>query len=297
MVLQIADWKVRVECPGEEAMPFLPNLLPFLLAGPCAEAGQEGEDYLTVLQLGCNFPFPAGQPVVSACPDGRLIRVWLSADYCCMELRMPGCARPCRLRADRHWRQVQTDLELRAAMDYALLNDLIMLAFIYASAFKGTVLIHASCVAVADKGAMFVGPSGIGKSTHSRLWLKHIPETRLLNDDQPVLRLFPTGEVRVYGSPWSGKTPCYRQDSASLRALFRMEQALENQAVRLTPIESFRMLLGASSLIGRDAMSFSGISGTLARIAGCIPAYRLKNRPGQAAAELSHRMFMISSSC
>ena len=55
--------------------------------------------------------------------------------------------------------------------------------------FAGVVLIHASCVALDEEGVAFIGPSGIGKSTHSGLWLKHIPGTRLLNDDQPALRL------------------------------------------------------------------------------------------------------------
>ena len=109
----------------------------------------------------------------------------------------------------------------------SLLNDFIMISFIYSAAFHGGALIHASCIAIDDKGVAFVGPSGIGKSTHSQLWLKHIPGARLLNDDQPILRLMPGGEVMLFGSPWSGKTSCYINEGVRLETIFRMEQADE----------------------------------------------------------------------
>lgn len=36
-----------------------------------------------------------------------------------------------------------------------------------------------------------------------------------MNDDNPVVRVI-DGEAMIYGSPWSGKTPCYRQVKAPL---------------------------------------------------------------------------------
>ena len=73
-----------------------------------------------------------------------------------------------------------------------------------------------------------------------------------------------------------------------------MEQASENEALRLSGIETFRRLMPATSLIGRDTVSFEHISRTQASIAGMIPAYLLKNRPDKKAAELSNRLFVIS---
>ena len=60
-----------------------------------------------------------------------------------------------------------------------------------------------------------MGKSGTGKSTHSRLWLENVPGATLLNDDNPIVRLTLVGAI-VYGSPWSGKTPCYKNESAPL---------------------------------------------------------------------------------
>ena len=289
MVLSIADWILKVECHGL-AIEALPNWKPFLM--PDDADGVAGEEsLLAVLQTEVDLPACEGSPIMTASPDSRLLRIWLLSGCCCLELAVPDRGICCRLRADRDWRHVQTDWGLNGVSDYDLLNDLLMLTFIYASAFRHTVLVHASCVVTNDAGVAFLGPSGIGKSTHSRLWLKHIPGTRLLNDDQPVLRLFPWGEVRIYGSPWSGKTPCYHNEWVELRALFRMEQASENRAIRLSPLQSFRFLLGAVSLIGRDGMSFACISRTVAGVAGRIPAYVLRNRPEREAAELSYALF------
>ena len=41
---------------------------------------------------------------------------------------------------------------------------------------------------------MFLGPSGTGKSTHARLWLQYIDSTELVNDDNPVVRIYQDGE-------------------------------------------------------------------------------------------------------
>ena len=95
------------------------------------------------------------------------------------------------------------------------LNNAIMIAFAFSGAQKDLLLIHASVTMKDGKGYLFLGKSGTGKSTHSQLWLKHIPGTELLNDDNPAVRLI-NDEVIVYGTPWSGKTPCYKNKQVPL---------------------------------------------------------------------------------
>ena len=73
-----------------------------------------------------------------------------------------------------------------------------MIAFAFSGAQKDLLLIHASVTMKDGKGYLFLGKSGTGKSTHSQLWLKHIPGTELLNDDNPAVRLI-NDEVIVYG--------------------------------------------------------------------------------------------------
>lgn len=105
----------------------------------------------------------------------------------------------------------------------------------------GRVLAHSSAVECGGKVYLFLGESGTGKSTHTRLWVEHIPGATLLNDDSPVLSLESEGIV-VYGSPWSGKTPCYRTDCFPLGAIVRLSQAKCNEIRRLGVAAAFGAL-------------------------------------------------------
>lgn len=66
-------------------------------------------------------------------------------------------------------------------------------------------MLHASCVEYEGKAYLFSARSGTGKSTHTHLWLKHLPGSRIINDDKPAIRIV-NGEFYAYGTPWSGKT-------------------------------------------------------------------------------------------
>lgn len=69
------------------------------------------------------------------------------------------------------------------------------------------IAIHSSTIECEGRAVLFLGESGTGKSTHTRLWQEHIPGARLLNDDSPIIRMY-QGQATAFGSPWSGKTPC-----------------------------------------------------------------------------------------
>jgi hypothetical protein len=89
---------------------------------------------------------------------------------------------------------------------------------------------------------MFLGESGTGKSTHTRLWRENIEGAELLNDDSPIIRI-EDGEVVVYGSPWSGKTPCYKPLRVALGGVTRLSQAPLNRMRRLSRLEAMGALL------------------------------------------------------
>lgn len=53
---------------------------------------------------------------------------------------------------------------------------------------KDTVALHGSCIVYKGKAVLFLGESGTGKSTHTRLWRENIAGSKLLNDDSPIVR-------------------------------------------------------------------------------------------------------------
>ncbi|MBP5771252.1 MAG: hypothetical protein J6W75_07800 [Bacteroidaceae bacterium] len=167
------------------------------------------------------------------------------------------------------------------------LNNALMMAYAFAAATQDTLLVHASVIRNSGYGYLFTAPSGTGKSTHTHLWYKYIPGSDLMNDDNPVVRIV-DGETRIYGSPWSGKTPCYRNIWAPVGAITRIEQKPENTIRRMAPVEAFATLLPAVSSMKWDKRVYEGICRCISRLLRTTPVYLLGCRPDEEAAHVSH---------
>ena len=165
------------------------------------------------------------------------------------------------------------------------LNNALMMAFAFAAAPFDTLLIHASVIRHAGYGYLFTAPSGTGKSTHTHLWYKHIPGCDLMNDDNPVVRII-DGRALVFGSPWSGKTPCYRNIYAPIGAITRIEQRPENSVRRMAAIEAFATLLPAVSSMKWDRRVYMSICDTISSLLSITPIYWLGCRPDEEAARV-----------
>ena len=151
----------------------------------------------------------------------------------------------------------------------------------------GAVAFHSSVIRYRGKGVLFLGESGTGKSTHTRLWREHIPAAELPNDDSPIIRATER-EAIVFGSPWSGKTPCYRNESCQITAVVRLSQAPHNHIRRLRPIEAIGALLpSAPPAFARDERLSDDTCGLLSRLIAQVPVYHLECLPDAAAAQLS----------
>jgi tRNA pseudouridine55 synthase len=166
------------------------------------------------------------------------------------------------------------------------INSSLMLLFTYNSSLKGCLLMHSSVVRYGDKANMFLGASGTGKSTHSKLWLKNIPGCDLINDDNPILKQMPDGSIRVFGSPWSGKTPCYRNVDFPVRAIVRLEQAKENSISRIESLDAYASVISSISSIRWDKEIMDALSKTVEAVAMNVKCFRLQCLPDPEAAKL-----------
>ena len=164
-------------------------------------------------------------------------------------------------------------------------NNALMLLFAFASAPFSALEMHASVVTRGGRGFLFLGRSGTGKSTHSRLWLEHVGDTELLNDDNPVLRVV-DGDARVYGSPWSGKTPCYKAQDAPVGAIVRLSQAPHNRITRLSAVQAYASLMASCSGFRPIRAIADAQHETLAALVAGVPCYHLECLPDAAAARL-----------
>ncbi|MEG2179889.1 MAG: hypothetical protein RRZ66_04955 [Bacteroidales bacterium] len=189
-----------------------------------------------------------------------------------------------------NWQTIHTSVSPQEDASGYFLNYFLMMAYSFAASASHTLMMHASVIESDGKGMLFLGKSGTGKSTHSRLWLDHVPNASLLNDDNPVVRMLPNGDIRVFGSPWSGKTPCYRNHSVKISAFVRLKQAPENRLVRLPASHAFAALLPSCSNMVWDKQVHDDTCQTIALIAAKSKVAQLECLPDRSAVELSYSL-------
>ena len=172
------------------------------------------------------------------------------------------------------------------------LNNALMLIFAFAGSLQQTLLIHASLVRCKGYGYAFIAKSGTGKSTQVSMWLRNIPDCDLMNDDNPIVRI-QEGKAFIYGSPWSGKTPCYRQVKAPLGAITRIDRAPQNSIEKLEPIEAFASILPSCSSMKWDKDIFNAICNNVTKIVETTGIYTLHCLPNAESAWVCHDRIAI----
>jgi hypothetical protein len=264
-------------------VPQMTNLAPFRC--------EKEDPLLFTLELVRSMPLVSATPVFCT-QDGPgfpeiAIDKLSNGNYRFRMRPLPGEPVAAELRTNESFTRAQL-LLLEGDTHFAINNSL-MLLYAFSSACKGVLEMHSSVVVNGGKGYLFLGKSGTGKSTHSSLWLKHIPGTMLLNDDNPILRLMPDGTARVFGSPWSGKTPCYKNLDFPAGAVVRIRQAPFNKIEKLPPVQAYASLMVSASSFRPFKTLAEGWHATLEGLVGVLPCYVLDCLPDQAAAELCHK--------
>ena len=218
-----------------------------------------------------------GETVVDLLSDGGY--QYIIKDICGREC--------CLLRTNKDFDECECALNGNYNMRSFGLNNALMLIFAFAGSRQDTLLIHASLVRQNGYGYAFIAKSGTGKSTHVSLWLRHLPGCDLMNDDNPIVRII-DGEAFIFGGPWSGKTPCYRNVKARLGAITRIDRAESNSIEKLPPIEAFASFLPSCSSMKWDEDIFNRICNTVTKIVETTGIYTLHCLPNEEAAIICH---------
>ncbi|NPD92312.1 hypothetical protein [Xylanibacter muris] len=225
-----------------------------------------------------NFDTGNGDTMVFNLPDGGY-------QFIIKDLHGKSCA---LLITNSKFTECRCALKGDTSMRIFGLNSAIMLIFAYAASFHDTLLIHASCVRNNGKAFPFIAKSGTGKSTHSNLWMNYIPDTDLINDDNPIIRII-NDTPYLYGSPWSGKTPCYRNVKVPLGAITRIERAPANSIEKQPVLQAMASIMPSCSSMKWDLQINNNICDTLTKLLATIPVFTLRCLPDREAAELCHR--------
>lgn len=182
---------------------------------------------------------------------------------------------------------IVSNIVCQSALDISLLRFGLWMMFGVVLSENSAIAIHSSVIVSRERGVLFLGESGTGKSTHTRLWRENIEGATLLNDDSPIVRIV-DGKALVFGSPWSGKTPCYKNLSYPIAGFCRLSQAPHNLIRRLHPLAAIGALLpSCPPAFAHDDYLQDGICNTLGALLKQVGAYHLECLPDKAAAELS----------
>lgn len=200
----------------------------------------------------------------------------------------------CMFQVDSTYKHVKCALTGNYDMRTYGIHNAMMLSYAIAGSLQDTILIHASVVRQNGYGYAFHAASGTGKSTQVSMWLRYIPGCDLMNDDNPVIRII-DDQPYIYGSPWSGKTPCYRNIKAKLGGLTRIDRDDRNWVETLSPIQGFTSVLPSCSAMKWDVPTYRRIGDTVSKIVGNkkVKVSILHCLPNREAAEVCNEAIAV----
>lgn len=282
---KVADHIFRLSMPGDSPLwALMANYDPF---------ETHPQQPLFSLELeGTGFEQPGELPIYEEHPDQADMpraKVYRNDDSWAFSMS-PGEGKPyCfLLRTDSNFSNASLTISEDRSLSRFALDNSLMLLFSLCTTPYYTLAMHSSVVLHEGKAYMFLGVSGTGKSTHSRLWLENIPDCELLNDDNPVVRISEDGIARVFGSPWSGKTACYKNLSAPVAAVVQIKQASYNKIRRQQVLEAYTSLLISCSGLRFHEPSEEQMASTQDRFLRSTPFYLMECLPDADAAKVCH---------
>ncbi len=100
------------------------------------------------------------------------------------------------------------------------------------------ILIHSSVLSLDNEAYGFLAPSGTGKSTHTRLWMKYFEnrDIKIINGDKPIYRYF-DNHLFACGNPWGGKEGYNSNCIVKVKAFCFLKQGKENKIRKLNKDE------------------------------------------------------------
>jgi len=142
-----------------------------------------------------------------------------------------------------------------------------------------------SCGIVSSDGTgnLFVGHSGAGKSTTTRLWTS-LEDVEILSDDRIIVRR-EHGEIVMYGTPWHGEAAFASPASAPLSRIFILEHGLGNTPVRLSPSQAVAELFARSFVPFHRHEYVNSALEFLQDVVNVVPCYRYAFEPDERAVE------------
>ena len=144
--------------------------------------------------------------------------------------------------------------------------------------------VHGCGVVTADgAGLLFVGHSGAGKSTSSRLWLKQAG-ARVLSDDRIIVRLHDSVPY-MYGTPWHGDAGLAAPVRSRIRRIYLLQHGKQNEIVQLPLCQAAAEIFSRVFVPYHDPLALTETLSLVEKIISSVPVALFRFRPDQSAIE------------
>lgn len=164
-------------------------------------------------------------------------------------------------------------------------NILILQLFYTHAVQRHIIQFHSSLIDYRGHGLMFLGPSGIGKTTQAELWNQY-RNALIINGD--IVFVQETEESFLgWGTPWHGSSPYCENTNVPVEALIILKQAPENSIRKL---EGFEKVTAVSNSVFYPRWLENGMElclETLDHLLSALPVYELSCRPDEEAVQLT----------
>lgn len=149
-------------------------------------------------------------------------------------------------------------------------------------------LIHAAAVELDGEAYLFVARSGVGKTTHAKLWLQEFGgRARVINGDKPVCRFF-DGILYVCGTPWCGKENMGSNAISPVKAICFLERGDENRIHRMEEGEVIERIFH-QLLMPREESAMNHFLDMVDRMIATVDCFLLRCDTKEEAAWVAYR--------
>lgn len=150
-----------------------------------------------------------------------------------------------------------------------------------------TLILHSSFIPYKEKGILFTGSSGIGKSTQADLWQKY-EKTEIINGDRSVINKI-DGKWYAYGFPYSGSSNHCLNKKYEIRLIVALEQGDINKIVRLNGFEKFKYVYSQIAINKWDKDLNIKIIDLVRELTNDVEIIKLSCKPDQEAIDILKR--------
>ena len=165
------------------------------------------------------------------------------------------------------------------------INNVLLSKIIYSVNVNDILQVHSSLIEHKGRGLMFLGPSGIGKTTQAELWNKY-RDALIINGD--IVFVQEKEECFLgWGTPWHGSSPYCENTSVPVHAMIVLKQAPENSIRELT---GFEKVTAVSNSVFYPQWLENGMElclETLDHLLSSVPVYELSCRPDEESVRLT----------